>query len=64
MYSFIVLGLIPGTNIQIGFWAYLAIAVIATAIYFAIKYRVNHNSFEEMLSAHMPVEASQLHYRV
>lgn len=63
MSSFIVLGLIPGTNIQIGFWAYIAVLLVGVGIYFAVRYKLNRRYFDEMLAVHFPVEASQLHFR-
>ena len=37
MYTFLVLGLIPGTNIQIGFWGWIIIMVGLTLLLGAIN---------------------------
>jgi hypothetical protein len=71
MYTFLVLGLIPGTNIQIGFWGW-AIIMIALAIVFRIyKSRLTRyvkswwHQFDDELDElpRKPLHASRLHLR-
>jgi hypothetical protein len=60
MYSFIVLGIIPGTDIQIGFTGWLAITALAWPLY-----KLSRRQLEQYVLAHQPVglHASQLHQR-
>jgi hypothetical protein len=71
MYNFLVLGLIPGTNIQIGFWAW-AIIMIALVIgfrrikpYVAALFDKWWHQFDDDLEGvpHEPLHASRLHLR-
>lgn len=71
MYSFLVLGLIPGTNIQIGFWTWMVLMVgliITFKIYKRRLYRAIENWWhkfdEETDVARKPLPASQLHRRL
>jgi hypothetical protein len=72
MYSLLVLGLIPGTNIQIGFWAWIiltAILMITFALYKQHLVRLIkrwwHQFDEDAGSlARRPLHASQLHRRL
>jgi hypothetical protein len=68
MYSFLVLGLIPGTNIQISFQAWLGImaAVVAVLPFVAafIKPHWHKRLAELAATEHQPVHANQLHLRV
>ncbi len=66
MYSFFILGRIPGTNISISFEAWLIImAVVGFAAY---RYWPRINKFvrdtEQRLLARKPLHANQLHRRV
>lgn len=63
MYNFIVLGLIPGTNIQIGFWAYLIIFAALAFAFLFIRYRIHRLGLSEMFAARTPLHATQLHFR-
>jgi hypothetical protein len=71
VYSFLVLGLIPGTNIQIGFWAWIVLMVgliITFKIYKRRLYRAIgnwwHQFDEDNGLARKPLPASQLHRRL
>jgi hypothetical protein len=61
MYNFIVLGLVPGTDIQIGFVAWLVIGVLGIAL-LKLRHQINH-----LLIAHgsprVGLHATQLHQR-
>lgn len=70
MYSFLVLGLIPGTNIQISFWAWMVLMaglLIAFKIY---RRRVTNylvswwRSLDEVEDSSHGIHASQLHSRL
>jgi hypothetical protein len=65
MYAFLVLGLIPGTNIQISFQAWLVIApvlLVAAIILRPLVLRWWHKFNEDQVSRR-PLHASQLHLR-
>ena len=71
MYSFLVLGLIPGTNIQIDFWAWIILMaglLIATVLLKQYVLRLVANwwhQFDETDGAsRQPLHASQLHQRL
>ncbi len=69
MYSFLVLGLIPGTNIQINFWAWVIIMIGLTVAAYRLRFRVTRlisswwHQFDEEDAARRPLHASQLHLR-
>lgn len=71
MYSFLVLGIIPGTNIQIGFWAWIILMaglIIAFRRYKQQLIALVENwwhQFDEDAegSARRPLPANQLHLR-
>lgn len=69
MYSFLVLGLIPGTNIQIGFWAWVVITIGCYIAFRHYKQRIiNHVSvwwhqFDDDDMIRKPLHANQLHLR-
>ena len=62
MYSVLVLGLIPGTHIQISFVAWLLVAVVVSVIVSILwlEHRVRRQLW---LPAHYPKHANQLHQR-
>lgn len=62
MYSVLVLGLIPGTHIQISFqaWLLVTVAVVAVISVLWLEYRSHHQLW---LPAHYPKHANQLHQR-
>jgi hypothetical protein len=65
MYTFVVLGLIPGTNIQISFQAWLVIMAVLPFV--AVMMRVPLRRFMELGKAtapRLPLPASQLHRRI
>ncbi len=68
MYSFLVLGLIPGTNIQINFWAWIIIMVGLTIAAYRLRPRVVRlisnwwHQFDDE-STRQPLHANQLHLR-
>ncbi len=65
VYSFIVLGIVPGTDIRITFGAWLQIAVYIFAAVATVKI---YSKIEPMLFSYepirVPLHASQLHQRV
>lgn len=65
MYSFLVLGIVPGTNIQITFTTWLILALLLGSVY-VIRNRVQISLSLESLAHHADqrgVHASQLHRR-
>lgn len=65
MYSILVLGLIPGTNIQISFWVWVAVMVLLPVA--APRLKAPLLQFLEIGKAptpHVPQHASQLHRRL
>ncbi len=65
MYSFIVLGIIPGTNIRITFGAWLQFAVLIFAAVVTLKiYRKIKPMLLKLEPVRIPLHASQLHQRV
>lgn len=65
MYSFLVLGLIPGTNIQLSFWAWLVIMPLLVASIWKFKPRML-NLIEWGLAPQprLPLPANRLHRRL
>ncbi|HVV67052.1 MAG TPA: hypothetical protein VHB72_03205 [Candidatus Saccharimonadales bacterium] len=71
MYTFLVLGLIPGTNIQIGFWAWLIIMIAFLLTFRKTKpYVTQHignwwHQFDDIEEPgqRKPLHASRLHLR-
>lgn len=63
MYSFFVLGLIPGTNIQITFQMWLLITAAIAAVYAYWHYLPHPTLRIEIRSPRRPLHASQLHLR-
>jgi hypothetical protein len=63
VYSVLVLGLIPGTNIQISFLAWLVITTIVCALASIAWLEYKHRQSELWLPAHYPKHATQLHQR-
>jgi hypothetical protein len=63
MYSFLVLGFIPGTNIQISFVAWLVMLVGSplAVLAFALRHRLQRAARLQALSLRRPLYASQLH---
>ena len=67
MYSFFVLGIIPGTNIQITFQGWLdaiqlLIAVFGAVWLFRNRYQIRHQVRDAISRA--PLHATQLHQRI
>lgn len=64
MYSFVVLGIIPGTNIQISFQAWLAAAILVFCFGPIVwrEFKLRHAL--TMASGRQALHASQLHLRV
>lgn len=71
MYDFLVLGLIPGTNIQIGFWTWI---IIAGGMFVAYRHYKQHlieliarwwHQFDEDIEGvpREPLHANRLHLR-
>lgn len=71
MYTFLVLGLIPGTNIQIGFWSWIIIMAALGVVFRRYKHHlIKHvdawwHKFDEDLESlpHEPLHANRLHLR-
>ncbi len=71
MYTFLVLGLIPGTNIQIGFWGWIIIMGISVIVYRRYKAHIRQHvgnwwhQFDDDLEnvPHEPLHANRLHLR-
>lgn len=64
MYSLLVLGIVPGTNIQITFQGWLSLfgsLVVAAAL--AQYYRQNLALQQAAARVRVPLHASQLHHR-
>lgn len=65
MYNFLVLGIIPGTNLQITFGMWLLMCAVLT-----FKAPALWRKYEDFLrglatpSSHLPLHASQLHHRL
>lgn len=64
MYSFIVLGIIPGTNIQITFTTWIDAMLLALCIGLTVHlYRLIKAQNFDSVSARQPLFAQQLHSR-
>lgn len=69
MYAFLVLGLIPGTNIQISFWAWILIVgmVLVAAKRYKPQLQLRLNTwwhqFDEGEATRQPLHANRLHLR-
>jgi hypothetical protein len=71
VYGFIVLGIIPGTNIQIGFWPMMGLIAVSMAAFIIYKPRAaRHISdwwhhYDDIEDApHRPLHANRLHRRM
>lgn len=64
MYSFLVLGYIPGTNIQLSFGETLALMIILVGIFAIGTMELRHylRKFDQLV-VRRPLHASQLHLR-
>ena len=63
MYSFLVLGLIPGTNIAISFQAWIALGVMLALALPGHRLYVRYHQLVST-AARRPLHASQLHRRL
>lgn len=63
MQTFVVLGLIPGTNIQINFQTWLLITAIIVAIFWLHRTH-RRASVSDRSPLRLPLYANQLHRRV
>ncbi|HET7060071.1 MAG TPA: hypothetical protein VFH99_01995 [Candidatus Saccharimonadales bacterium] len=71
MYSFLVLGLVPGTNIQIGFWTWIIIIIGLVTVFRHYKHYLIEiidrwwHQFDEDLEGmpREPLHANRLHLR-
>ena len=63
MYSIIVLGLIPGTNISVSFQVWLLVVAAGVLVSIPVLYRIYKNQTEIWLPSHYPKDANQLHQR-
>ncbi len=65
MYNFLVLGLVPGTNIAISFQAWLIITAGLLAVLFIFRPLLRHLlELGQANAKRLPLPASQLHQRV
>ncbi len=70
MYSLLVLGLIPGTNIQINFWAWIGLMTVLLILFRIYGRRVMNfvvawwRSLDYIDDPRDPLHASQLHSRL
>lgn len=64
MYSFLVLGLIPGTNISISFQAWLVLGGLLLAARPAYKLYLRCQALMTESMVRQPLPASQLHQRL
>lgn len=64
MYSFIVGGFLPGTNVQISFQAYLAIMILGGGLTVAWIERRRQVFTSVVSRSRQPLPASQLHHRL
>ena len=65
MYSFLVLGLIPGTNIQISFQAWLVIMPILLVLAVLLKSPLRRViELGKATAPYQPLDASLLHHRL
>lgn len=65
MYSIVVLGLIPGTNIQISFGAWVVLMLLLPFIAQRLKNPVRQViELGKAPTPHLPQHASHLHYRL
>ncbi len=64
MYTFLVLGIIPGTNIAISFQAWLVITAVLSVLLLAVLPLRQLLSAGQARVARMPLPASQLHLRI
>jgi hypothetical protein len=63
MYSVLVLGLIPGTHIQISFLAWLIAAVVVSVFVSITRLERKRHQSTLWLASHYPKHANQLHQR-
>ena len=63
MYSFIVLGLVPGTNFQITFQVWLDVVLVAVMLALLIGIYRQRPVFGYLITRYSPLDASLLHRR-
>ncbi len=63
MYTFLVLGQIPGTNIQISFqvWLVILAGLVLAVMAFTLSLRVRRAFKRQAMRLRQPLSASQLH---
>ena len=64
MYSFLVLGLIPGTNLQINFQGWLNLLGLSLVAGTLLHVRMRRSLAAELINVRTPLHASQLHQRL
>ena len=65
MYSFLVLGIIPGTDIQISFQAWLVIAPVLVVLALMLKAPLRRIiELGKAAAPHQSIDASLLHHRL
>jgi hypothetical protein len=63
MYNFIVLGIVPGTDLQIDFDMWLKLLEMAVLVYAVFKLKIVHQTLAGQTWVRRPLHASQLHLR-
>lgn len=65
MYNFLVLGLVPGTNLTISFQGWLVLSGLFITGFVIVRYQLRKRPAKQRLMSiqHMRVHASQLHRR-
>ena len=65
MYSFFILGQIPGTSIQISFQVWLFLCAVALVVYIKLRPRIKlfFLEVEKIVYRRRPLHASRLHQR-
>lgn len=64
MYSFLVLGYVPGTSLQINFQGWLDIASLLAVAFMIRQYLKHRQLVNEWVQVRQPLHASQLHRRL
>ncbi len=64
MYSFFILGQIPGTNLQITFQTWINVMMLAFCAWLIWHFRVYELFVKHVLTPRQPLHASQLHRRL
>lgn len=63
MYNFIVLGIVPGTDLQITFGAWLKLLEVVAIVYGMMRLKTLHQTLFIQTWERVPLHANQLHRR-